>query len=121
MERDGWQLSAIREAGALTLCALERSFAGNDQLAAGVVIAGGEPLWLREVCAGDFMYLYGVDRMLVVHNVSLTVASEAWAFRDDSGAPLLRVVRAPVDLGRPSEVRLELFGEDGRVRLATEV
>jgi hypothetical protein len=107
---DGWKLDAFRRVGDLKLCALSRKFAGNEEMGACAVPGDDdEPLWVREAGGGSFIYLYGLDRMLVIHNVSLEVPSKTWAFWARSGAPVLSIS------GRGSDSVLEVYDTDGSV------
>lgn len=108
--QDGWELKAFRAVQGRNLCALARSFAGNAQLAAGVATSGQRRLaWFREVGAGDFIYLYGIDGMLVLHNVSLEVEPMCWALWQQNGAPVLTV------RGRAPRATLDVHDGEGAV------
>jgi hypothetical protein len=114
--RDGWKLDAWRDVDELTLCALSRKFAGNEEMGACVVRKrGDEPLWLREAGGGTFIYLYGIDRMLVVHNVSLEVPAKTWAFWQKTGEPVFTIS------GRGEEAVLEIYDTDGGVLARSSV
>ncbi len=108
----GWRVVAYRSLGEQWLCALARSFAGVDQLAAGVAPRGGRRLsWMREVGTEDFIYLYAVDGLLVLHNVSLSEAPRVWALAVAGGATVLTIV------GRAPSAVLDLLDDAGAVAL----
>jgi hypothetical protein len=105
---EGWSVAAIRKLPDRTLCALGRSFAGNDEVGACVVAKGAKkPVWWRHAGAGDFIYVYGIDQMLVLHNVSLEHPAKTWTFWQVNGAPVLEIT------GRGSDALLEVFDDDG--------
>lgn len=112
----GWRVVAYREEGQDRLCAFARSFAGVDQLAAGVAPRGSRKLsWLREVGTEDFIYLYAIDGLLVLHNVSLREPPRAWALDADTGAPVLTVV------GRAPDAVLEVLDDAGAVAVRATI
>lgn len=107
---DAWRVDAYRDAGDLTLCALSRKFAGNEEMGACVFRTDSQqPLWVREAGGGSFIYLYGLDRMLVIHNVSLEVPAKTWAFWQKTGEPVFTIS------GRGKDAVLEIYDTDGGV------
>jgi hypothetical protein len=59
------------------------------------------------------MYLYAVDGLLLLHNVSLEVEPEAWGLSIASGEPVFRI------RGRGSATSLEVYGEHGKIVVRT--
>jgi hypothetical protein len=106
----GWNLDAYRDVGSLRLCSLSRSFAGNEEMGACAFRRGAsEPLWVRHAGGGNFIYLYGLDRLLVIHNVSLEVPSKTYAYWQESGELVLTIS------GRKPEAKLDVYDGDGSV------
>lgn len=113
---DGWKLDAFRRVGGLNLCALSRKFAGNEEMGACAVPSGKrQPLWVREAGGGTFIYLYGLDAMLVIHSVSLDVPAKTWAFWAQSGEPVLSIS------GRGADSALEVYDSDGSVLIRSSM
>lgn len=114
--RDGWKLDAFRDVGNFTLCALSRKFVGNEEMGACVTARReSTPLWVREAGGGTFIYLYGLDGMLVIHNVSLDVPAKTWAFWQQTGEPVFSIS------GRGADAVLELYDTDGSVLTRSSV
>ena len=92
------RVEAVRTLGDSVICAFNRDFAGNEQVAAAVLDRrSGRPRWFREAGAGNFIYLYQLDGVVVLHNVGLDVEACTWGFRIASGKLVFRVTGLGAD------------------------